>query len=74
MENSELGVAILTACEQHIIDLLQRGMTYEEISVECRITIGTVKQHVHHILHKLEVPNKTVAINLWQDWKQNNPL
>jgi DNA-binding CsgD family transcriptional regulator len=44
MENSESGVATLTAREQHIIDLLQRGMTYEEISVECRITIGTVKQ------------------------------
>lgn len=74
MENSESGVATLTEREQHIIELLQKGLTYGEISSECRITLGTVKQHVHHILHKLEAPNKTVAINLWLEWKNNLPL
>ncbi|HRG22601.1 MAG TPA: helix-turn-helix transcriptional regulator [Saprospiraceae bacterium] len=74
MENSESGVANLTAREQHIIELLHKGLTYGEISSECHIAIGTVKQHVHHILHKMEAPNKTVAINLWLDWKKNNPL
>jgi len=74
MENSESGLANLTAREHHIIGLLHKGLTYGEISSECHIAIGTVKQHVHHILHKMEAPNKTVAINLWLDWKKNNPL
>lgn len=73
MENRGSGVASLTKREHHVIDLLHKGLTYEEISSECRITVGTVKQHVHHILYKLDAPNRTVAINLWREWKQNPP-
>lgn len=53
----------LTKREFQIIELLSSGLLYKEISQELGITIGTVKQHIHKIYDKLQVNNKTEAIN-----------
>lgn len=53
----------LTKREFELLDLLAQGLFYKEISTQLGITIGTVKQHVHKIYHKLQVNNRTEAIN-----------
>lgn len=53
----------LTKREFEILQLLSEGLLYKEIAKDLGITIGTVKQHVHKIYDKLQVNNKTEAIN-----------
>jgi len=55
----------LSTREKEILDLLSQGLLYKEISRNLGITTGTVKQHIHKIYHKLQVNNKTEAINLY---------
>jgi DNA-binding NarL/FixJ family response regulator len=47
-----------------LLTLLSKGLLYKEIASTLGITIGTVKQHIHHIYDKLQVSNKTEAINM----------
>ena len=53
----------LTKREFELLELLSQGLLYKEIARELGITIGTVKQHIHKIYGKLEVNNRTEAIN-----------
>lgn len=57
----------LTPRELEILQLLSRGQLYKEIGDKLDITIGTVKQHIHKIYGKLQVSNKTEAINKLND-------
>ncbi len=49
--------------EQEILQLVSKGLLYKEIGDKLSITTGTVKQHLHKIYEKLQVSNKTEAIN-----------
>ena len=60
----------LSPREMEILELLSKGLLYKEISQSLGITVGTVKQHIHKIYHKLQVNNKTEAINLYLNRKQ----
>jgi len=53
----------LTSREFELLQLLAKGMLYKEIGETLSITTGTVKQHIHKIYEKLQVTNKTEAIN-----------
>lgn len=53
--------------EQEILQLLSQGLLYKEIGDKLGITTGTVKQHIHKIYDKLQVSNKTEAINKLND-------
>lgn len=53
----------LTAREMQLLELLSQGLLYKEIARDLSITIGTVKQHIHKIYDKLQVNNRTEAIN-----------
>jgi DNA-binding NarL/FixJ family response regulator len=53
----------LTPREQEILDLLAKGLLYKEISDQLGTTTGTVKQQIHKIYEKLQVQNRTEAIN-----------
>jgi len=53
----------LTCREIELLHLLAKGMLYKEIANQLHITVGTVKQHIHKIYDKLQVNNKTEAIN-----------
>ena len=53
----------LTGRELEILQLLAKGMLYKEIGDQLGITTGTVKQHIHKIYDKLQVSNKTEAVN-----------
>ncbi len=51
----------LTRREQEVLTLLAAGKTNQEIARELSITSGTVKLHVHAVLKKLEVRDRTQA-------------
>lgn len=53
----------LTQREQEILHHLSKGLLYKEIGDLLGITTGTVKQHLHKVYDKLQVSNKTEAIN-----------
>ena len=53
----------LTPREQEVLQFLAKGMLYKEIGETLGITYGTVTQHIHKIYDKLQVSNKTEAIN-----------
>jgi two-component system NarL family response regulator len=52
----------LTQREQEILKLLADGKTNQQIAEILYITPGTVRVHVHAILHKLEVSDRTQAV------------
>jgi DNA-binding NarL/FixJ family response regulator len=49
--------------EREVIELLAKGFLYKEIGDKLSISLNTVKQHLHNIYKKLQVDNKTEAIN-----------
>jgi DNA-binding NarL/FixJ family response regulator len=51
----------LTQREQEILSLIAKGKTNQEIAEVLYITTGTVRVHVHAILHKLEVRDRSQA-------------
>lgn len=56
-------LAILSARENEILQLLTKGLLYKEIADQLSISVSTVRQHIHHIYEKLHVQNRTEAIN-----------
>jgi two-component system nitrate/nitrite response regulator NarL len=50
--------AALTAREQQIVGLLARGLSNKEIARTLSIALPTVKNHVHNVLHKLQVERR----------------
>jgi DNA-binding NarL/FixJ family response regulator len=61
---SQLGD--LTAREQEVLQLITDGCTNQEIAARLVIECGTVKNHVHNILKKLEVNNRHEAASVFQ--------
>ena len=53
----------LTSRETELLNYLADGLLYKEIASYMSITTGTVKQHIHKIYGKLQVSNRTEAIN-----------
>ena len=47
--------------EHQVIDLIQRGMSNKEIAAALGIELTTVKNHVHHILAKLDVRRRSAV-------------
>jgi two-component system NarL family response regulator len=61
MGNSEQLIAALTRREQEILALIADGKTNQEIAKLLYIAPGTVRVHVHTILQKLDVRDRTQA-------------
>lgn len=55
---------ILSPREYEVIMLLSKGFLYKEIADQLFISASTVKRHINHIYHKLQVQNKTEAVNM----------
>ncbi|MFN6570442.1 response regulator transcription factor [Dendronalium sp. ChiSLP03b] len=62
LENISKPANPLTQREQEILSLLAAGKTNQQIALALYITPGTVRVHVHAILHKLEVSDRTQAV------------
>lgn len=63
-------IETLSAREQEILRLVSKGMTNADIGKKLHIEVGTVKNHVHNILQKLDVANRQEATKLF---KENDP-
>jgi DNA-binding NarL/FixJ family response regulator len=55
------GLPTLTDREEQVLRLIARGKTNPEIANELGVSVGTVKQHVHNTLRKLNVSNRQEA-------------
>lgn len=51
----------LTRRESEIVELIDDGLSNKEIARELRIEVATVKNHVHHILGKLQATRRAEA-------------
>jgi len=54
----------LSEREQEVLSLIAAGYTNKEISSKLRITLETVKTHLHHILGRLGARNRAHAVHL----------
>jgi two-component system, NarL family, nitrate/nitrite response regulator NarL len=59
--------APLTCREQDIIALIDRGLSNKEIARQLKISLPTVKNHVHNILEKLQVRRRGAAAALLRE-------
>jgi two-component system, NarL family, nitrate/nitrite response regulator NarL len=62
----------LTVRECEILELIEFGLSNKEIARKLRIEVGTVKNHVHNILEKLNVRRRNqaahrVRVRVWSD-------
>lgn len=61
VENSVTDDAGLTPRELEVLELIGDGLTNQQISEQLVIEVGTVKNHVHSILEKLNVGSRGEA-------------
>jgi DNA-binding NarL/FixJ family response regulator len=54
----------LTRREREVLNLVQQGLTNQEIAESLVIELGTVKNHVHNILRKLNVTSRRDAVHV----------
>ena len=59
-------VAKLTPRERAVLELLEQGMANKIIAYRLSLSQSTVKAHVHSIISKLNVRNRTEAAVTWQ--------
>lgn len=55
-------VEVLTPREQEVLEFMKLGWTNRQIAQKLFISPGTVKNHVEHIIAKLEVSDRTQAV------------
>lgn len=55
-------VRALTGREEEVLELLDQGLSNKEIARRLSIRLPTVKNHVHHILEKLDVERRGQAV------------
>lgn len=54
----------LSGREMQIVLLIAEGRGNKEIAWDLKLTIGTVKEYIYHIFHKLDLANRT-ELALW---------
>ncbi|GGE39027.1 LuxR family two component transcriptional regulator [Pedobacter psychrotolerans] len=62
-ENKNAAALTITPREKEILELLSQGLFYKEASDQLGISINTLKRHIYNMYQKLQVDNKTEAIN-----------
>lgn len=63
----------LTVRENEILELLEQGLTNQQIASRLSVTVHTVKNHVHSLLTKLGVGSRTEAVTVFRAKKYANP-
>jgi DNA-binding NarL/FixJ family response regulator len=61
------GLRLLTRRESEILRHIDRGLSNKQIARALNISCATVKNHVHHILEKLQVGRRTEALARLRD-------
>lgn len=62
-EHRAVEGAMLTRREREIVALIGHGLSNKEIAGALQIELSTVKNHVHHILEKLQVRRRAEAVS-----------
>lgn len=57
----------LTKAEFEVMKLIEKGLTNNEIAEKLSVSIATIKTHINHIYSKLDVKNRTKAINKFKN-------
>lgn len=60
-------MAELTEREREVMDALVLGLRNTEIGAKLHISVDTVKTHLRHAFHKLDVKSRTQAVIKWKD-------
>jgi DNA-binding NarL/FixJ family response regulator len=65
----------LTVREGEVLQLIGHGLSNKEIASELRLSVATVKHHVHHVLHKLKLPRRAQAMRRVREepWLATSP-
>ena len=61
VENNITNATDLTSRELEVLKLISEGRTNQQIAESLVIEVGTVKNHVHNILDKLNVSSRREA-------------
>ena len=70
--NPDSNTDSLTARETEIIELLEQGLTNQQIASRLSVTLHTVKNHVHSLLTKLGVGSRAEAVQVFRANKYVN--
>ena len=62
VENQGKGDQELTARQQGILKLLTEGLSYKEIANQLHLKEPTIKYHIHEVLTKLHLSNRSQLI------------
>lgn len=74
LEARETQLTELTPREEEVLALINEGCTNQEIADRLYIECGTVKNHVHKILKKLDVNNRHEAAYVLQSNQTTSPV
>lgn len=64
--NPDSSTDSLTTRENEILELLEQGLTNQQIASRLSVTLNTVKNHVHSLLKKLGVGSRAEAVRVYQ--------
>lgn len=65
-QNETRTLQALSPKENEILALLASGLFYKEIAAEMNVSIDTVKKHASSVYKKLQVSNRTEAVNRYR--------
>lgn len=61
----------LTPREREVLELLAEELSNQQIANRLHIEVGTVKNHVHHILKKLSANDRYEAATAYSNWRRH---
>ena len=65
----------LSVRERQIVLLIQKAKSNKEIAFELGLTVGTVKEYLHHVFTKVGVRNRTeLALSCGREYYQERQL
>lgn len=71
--NPDATTDTLTPREIEILELLEQGLTNQQIASRLSLTLHTVKNHVHNLLSKLGVASRSEAVRVFRASKFAKP-
>lgn len=71
--NPDMTTDALTPREIEILELVEQGLTNQQIASRLSLTLHTVKNHMHNLLSKLGVGSRSEAVSVFRASKYTNP-
>lgn len=72
--NPDASLDRLTAREREILELLDQGLSNQQVALRLTLTLPTVKNHVHRLMSKMEVTSRAEAVRVYRAKQQGNLL